>query len=164
MKRVIWLALMVASPLAMATESTPEQTSAAETKLDRDLRMTDTDRDGSISRAEAEQAKAQLLVTNFDKIDADKNGALDRTEIKGFLEAVQKAIQAQQDEHLKEFSRRLKAADKNKNGKLTKKELAAAKDKLPSLESNFDAIDANHDKSITMEEILAFAKNGQPQQ
>lgn len=162
MKRVILLALMIASPLAMATEGAP-QSSETTTPFERDFSKTDTDMNGSLSRAEAEQAKAQLLIANFDKIDIDKSGALERTEIKSFLEAIQKAMQAQQEEHLKEFSRRLKAADKNKNGKLTKKELAAAKDKLPSVESNFDAIDANSDKSITMEEILAYAKANQPQ-
>jgi Ca2+-binding EF-hand superfamily protein len=161
MKRILWLALMVSSPLAMATESavTP-QSSAAETPFERDFSKADTDMNGALSRAEAEGAKAQLLTVNFDKIDANGDGELDRKEIQGFLQtAMQNAMQAQQEE----FLRRLKAADKNKNGKLTKKELASAKekDKLPGLEKNFDAIDANRDKSITMEEISAYAKANQ---
>ena len=160
MKRVIWLALMVASPLAMATEGTvTPQASAAETPFERDFSKADTDMNGAISRAEAEGVKAQLLTSNFDKIDANSDGGLDRKEIQTFLQTtIQSAMRAQQEE----FNKRLKAADKNKNGKLTKKELSAAKDKLPGLEKSFDAIDANSDKSITMEEIVAYAKANQP--
>lgn len=162
MKRVIWLALMVASPLAMATEGavTP-QSSAAETPFERDFSKADTDMNGTISRPEAEGVKAQLLTANFDKIDANSDGGLDRKEIQTFLQtSIQNAMRAQQEE----FNKRLKAADKNKNGKLTKKELASAKDKLPGLEKSFDAIDANKDKSITMEEIVTYARANQPQQ
>lgn len=159
MKRILWLALMVSSPLTMATEGAPTA-SAAETPFERDFSKADTDMNGAISRAEAEGAEAQLLTVNFDKIDANGDGELDRKEIQSFLQtALQNAMRAQQEEFLK----RLKAADKNKNGKLTKKELASAKDKLPGLEKNFDKIDANRDKSITMEEITAFARANQPQ-
>ena len=160
MKRILWLALMAASPLAMATEGavTP-QSSEAETPFERDFSKTDTDMNGAISRTEAEGAKAQLLTVNFDKIDANSDGGLSRQEIQGFLQtAMQNAMRAQQEEFLK----RLKTADKNQNGKLTKKELASAKDKLPGLEKNFDAIDGNHDKSITMEEITAYARANLP--
>ncbi|HZW25407.1 MAG TPA: hypothetical protein VFF26_07980 [Gallionella sp.] len=160
MKRIIWLALMVASPLAMATEGAP-QANAAETPFERDFSKADTDMNGAISRAEAEGAKAQLLTANYDKIDANSDGGLDRKEIQTFLQTVvQNSMRAQQEEFLK----RLNAADKNKNGKLTKKELASAKDKLPGLEKSFDDIDGNKDKQITMEEIVAYAKANQPQQ
>lgn len=158
MKRVIWLALMIASPLAMATEGAPPA-SAAETAFERDFSKTDTDMNGTLSRSEAEHAQAQLLTANFDKIDANSDGGLDRKEIQSFLQtAMQNAMRAQQEEFLK----RLKTADKNKNGKLTKKELTSAKDKLPGLEKNFDVIDGNSDKSITMEEITAYARANQP--
>lgn len=160
MKRILWLALMtIASPLAMASESqTAPQSAGTETPFERDFSKADTDMNGAISRAEAEGVKAQLLTANFDKIDTSGNGELDRKEIQTFLQTtIQNAMRAQQEEFLK----RLKAADKNKNGKLTKKELKAAKDKLPGLEKNFDAIDANRDKSITMEEIAAHARANQ---
>ncbi len=160
MKRILWLALMtIASPLTMASESqTAPQSAETETPFERDFSKADTDMNGAISRAEAEGVKAQLLTANFDKIDTSGNGELDRKEIQTFLQTtIQNAMRAQQEEFLK----RLKAADKNKNGKLTKKELKAAKDKLPGLEKNFDAIDANRDKSITMEEIAAHARANQ---
>lgn len=160
MKKILWLALMVASPLAMATEGTATpQTTEADTPFERDFGKTDTDMNGALSRSEAEQAKAQLLIANFDKVDANSDGELDRKEIQTFLQAsIQNAMRAQQEEFLK----RLKTADKNNNGKLTRKELTSAKDKLPGLEKNFDAIDANSDKSITLEEIVAYARANQP--
>lgn len=159
MKRIIWLALMIASPLAMATEGAP-QASEAETPLARDFHKADTDMNGAISRAEAEGAKAQLLIANFDKIDTNSDSGLSMEEIRIFLQTVvQNSMRAQQEEFLK----RLNAADKNKDGKLTKKELSSAKDKLPGLEKSFDGIDANKDKQITMEEIVAYAKANQPQ-
>lgn len=163
MKKLLCLALMIASPLAMATEgaATPANETATASPFERDFSKTDTDMNGAISRSEAEGVKAQLLVANFDKIDSNSDGGLSRQEIQAFLQtAMQNAMRAQQEE----FNKRLKAADKNKNGKLTKKELAAAKDKLPGLEKSFDAIDANSDKSITMEEIVAYARAQQPQQ
>ena len=161
MKKILCLALMIASPLAMATEgaATPTTEAAATSPFERDFSKTDTDMSGAISRTEAEQAQARLLTANFDKIDADSDGGLSRQEVQAFLQtAMQNAMRAQQEE----FNKRLKAADKNKNGKLTKKELASAKDKLPGLEKNFDAIDGNHDKSITMEEITAYARANLP--
>ncbi|MDP2143677.1 MAG: hypothetical protein Q8J80_06040 [Gallionella sp.] len=161
MKKFLCLALMIASPLAMATEgvATPTAETAATSPFERDFSKTDTDMNGILSRSEAEHAQAQLLTANFDKIDANSDGGLDRKEIQVFLQtAMQNAMRAQQEEFLK----RLKTADKNKNGKLTKKELSSAKDKLPGLEKSFDAIDANSDKSITMEEIVAYARANQP--
>ncbi|OGS83894.1 MAG: hypothetical protein A2061_05080 [Gallionellales bacterium GWA2_59_43] len=159
MKKILWLALMTASPLAMATEGAVTPANEAATPFERDFSKTDTNQDGAISRSEAEQAKAQLLTVNFDKIDANSDGGLGRQEVQGFLQtSIQNAMRAQQEEFLK----RMKAADKNKNGRLSKKELSSAKDKLPGLEKSFDAIDGNKDKQITMEEIVAYARANQP--
>ena len=47
---------------------------------------------------------------------------------------------------------RLKAADTNADGMLSRAEAAA----LPRIAENFDAIDANKDGQITMEELRAF--------
>jgi Ca2+-binding EF-hand superfamily protein len=47
---------------------------------------------------------------------------------------------------------RLKAADTNGDGMISKEEAKA----LPRILKNFDAIDANHDGQITMEELRAF--------
>lgn len=53
---------------------------------------------------------------------------------------------------------RLKAADKNGDGKISREEANAS---LPRLAKNFDAIDTNKDGFVTKEEMRAFhEKNG----
>ena len=52
------------------------------------------------------------------------------------------------------FMERLKAADTNGDGMISKSEAAA----LPHLAANFDAIDANHDGQVTVDELHAFMK------
>lgn len=49
---------------------------------------------------------------------------------------------------------RLKAADTNGDGMISRQEAAA----LPMIARNFDAIDANRDNQVTVEELRAFHK------
>src|SRR5438045_6256515 len=49
---------------------------------------------------------------------------------------------------------RIKQADTNGDGMLSRDEAKA----LPMISKNFDAIDANHDNQVTMEELRAFHK------
>lgn len=53
-----------------------------------------------------------------------------------------------------ELHKRFSAADANGDGKLTREE---AKGKMPWVYSHFDAIDAPHAGSVTMQQIAAFA-------
>ena len=61
--------------------------------------------------------------------------------------------------HRGAFMERLKAADTNGDGMLSKSEAAA----LPRLARHFDAIDANHDGQVTFDELRAAmqAKRGE---
>ena len=52
------------------------------------------------------------------------------------------------------MAERLKAADTNGDGMISRDEAKA----LPRILKNFDAIDANHDGQLTMEELHAFHK------
>ena len=54
--------------------------------------------------------------------------------------------------HAGAFMERLKAADRNADGMLSRDEAAS----LPRISQNFDAIDANKDGYITFEELRAF--------
>jgi len=56
--------------------------------------------------------------------------------------------------HRGAFMERLKAADTDGNGMLSKQEAAS----LPHIAQNFDAIDANHDGQVTLDELHAFMK------
>ena len=56
--------------------------------------------------------------------------------------------------HRGAFMERLKAADTNGDGMLSKSEAAA----LPHIAKHFDAIDANHDGQVTVDELHAFMK------
>ncbi len=153
MKKALGLMMLLAMSGTVLAEETAAPSGEQISPFERDFRKADANSDGALSREEAEQAKAQLLVTNFDKIDGDKSASLSRDEIKGFLQsAVQNAMRAQQEE----FIKRLNKADKNKDGALTQKELKAVE--LPGLSKNFEAIDANKDKKITMQEINEFAR------
>ncbi len=49
-----------------------------------------------------------------------------------------------------EFEQRFRAADKNKDGKLTRDEAYAA---FPRMPQYFDEIDSNHDNAITLAEV-----------
>ena len=63
------------------------------------------------------------------------------------------------ERHRGAFMERLKAADTNGDGMLSKDEAKA----LPHIAKNFDAIDANHDGQVTGDELHAFmqAKRGE---
>jgi Ca2+-binding EF-hand superfamily protein len=53
------------------------------------------------------------------------------------------------------FMERLKAADKNGDGMLSREEAAS----LPRISKHFDEIDANHDGFITFDELRAFGQS-----
>ncbi|HEX5363870.1 MAG TPA: EF-hand domain-containing protein [Gallionella sp.] len=153
MKRMayLYLTLAMASPLAVAADGVDALLENKEpaTPIERAFNKLDANHDGVISRGEVQLKQTALLLDNFAKIDENKDDGISLQEFQKFLET----LRAKQEE----FFNRLKAADKNGDGEWTLKELKSAKAKLPSLEKNFDAIDSNHDKKITAQEIDAFA-------
>lgn len=94
----------------------------------------DTNKDGQLTRAEAE-GEAQRL---FDRLDANKDGALTRPEADEGLRAVAK----------EEIEARFKALDANGDGRVT-----AEESKLPA--RFFDRLDKNDDQAVTLEELQA---------
>jgi Ca2+-binding EF-hand superfamily protein len=101
----------------------------------------DTDKDGTISKAEWDAL--------FNKIDTNHDGKLDKTE----MEAYHKAMWEQRRAEMKaEFEAKFKAADKNNDGALTRDEFKAA---FPRMANRFDEFDTNHDGKVTMSEMEA---------
>jgi Ca2+-binding EF-hand superfamily protein len=128
-----------------AYAAVPTQASSAEAQFDKLFSAVDADHDGAISKTEATQ-KAPAMVEAFTNIDTDRNGLLSKQEIKTFTVAMLKSREA--------FTRQLDAADKNKNGQLSKPETK----KIPKLFDNFAAIDANHDGQLVIQEIVAYLR------
>jgi len=104
------------------------------------LQAADTNADGRISREEA-QAALPRLFERFDLIDANHDGFVTVEE----MQAARLAHRgAGRGEGWKQW-------DANGDGRLSREEVATA----PRLSQQFDAIDANHDGFVTVEELQA---------
>lgn len=107
----------------------------------------DKDRDGFISRTEAQPHKH--LAAHFDKIDANGDGKLSQDEWQQWS----KDMRAQAVER---FDQEFKAADTDGDGRLSKAEVAASK--MPGLAAHFDKLDRNGDGQLSKEELQAGYK------
>lgn len=144
MKKIasLLLAATLCSPVYAAEKA---KTSKVDAQFDQMFNSVDADQDGKISKHEAE-LKAPAMADLFEQIDTDHDAALSKQEIKTFTAAMLKSRE--------EFTRRLEAADKNKNGKLSKEESKA----IPRLYDNFEAIDADHDGELVLKEISDYLR------
>lgn len=95
----------------------------------------DKDRDGLISRDEAQAAPR--LAKHFDKIDTNKDGLLSKNELAAARTRMKDAIYA----HI----------DTDADGRISRDEAA----RFPRLARHFDQIDANKDGHLTKDELRA---------
>ncbi|MGB1126881.1 MAG: EF-hand domain-containing protein [Opitutales bacterium] len=124
--RNILLCLMVV-PLIPAIAPAEDRTPG------KGIKKIDTDGDGVITLAEAEEADAQKLIKHFDTIDGDGNGELTRYELRT---------------HLK---KRREAMDRDGNGAISYDEAAHAG--AEKIVQHFDKLDINGDGEITRKEM-----------
>ena len=111
-------------------------------KLDAAFKAADKDNDGTLDK---EEAKAMPRVAkNFDAIDANHDGTVSMDEIKAFMKTAMR----------EKGEAAFKKADKDNDGTLDKEEAKA----MPRVAKNFDAIDADHDGTVSMDEIHAYMK------
>ena len=110
-------------------------------------KASDTDGDGSLSRAEA-AASSSWVDDRFDKLDANSDGQLTREE----MSAARKQGHEQMRGHAVE---RFKAADANGDGGI---DLAEAQTGLPRLAEKFSAVDADNDGRLTPDEFKSFRR------
>lgn len=123
----------------------------------------DTNKDGALNKREVDGAAAPgfpIMKKNFDAMDKDKNGKVTLDERDSFLKAeAQRQMDARQAQAKKNFETLFSAADTNRSGGLSKKELdSAAAPGFPMIKSNFDAMDANRDGQVTVSERDDFLK------
>ena len=98
-------------------------------KRSRAMRLLDSDNDGTVDLDEAKRSASTL----FDKLDRDRDGALDRGELRGRLSSAQFAAAdpdkdgtLSKDEYLKAVEDRFKAADRDNDGTLDERELRSS--------------------------------------
>jgi Ca2+-binding EF-hand superfamily protein len=107
----------------------------------------DTDKDGTLDREEVKT----VCTHNFDKMDTDKDGTVSKEELNVCGRHMNdKKSKAMHKKHSKEFT----AADTDNDGTLTKDEAQ----KLPRVSKNFDAIDADKDGTLDRQEVHQFMR------
>lgn len=68
-----------------STEETPKKQAGYLATFDEHFKTADQDSDGALTRDEAENARMNRIVDNFDRLDADKDGKLTRNEIRALV-------------------------------------------------------------------------------
>jgi Ca2+-binding EF-hand superfamily protein len=128
-KLILAVSLAVLGTAALADPGTPGK------GLER-FKAADTNADGMISREEARVALPKIY-EHFDRIDANKDGQITFEELRA--------------SHQHALGARLKKADTDGDGKLSRAEVA----QMPRLAAHFDEIDTNKDGYLSKEELQA---------
>jgi Ca2+-binding EF-hand superfamily protein len=116
-----------------------------EGRMEAAFKKADKDNDGTLDK---EEAKAMPRVAkNFDAIDADKDGTVSLDEVKASMKAMKKGMH-------EKGKAAFEKADKDADGTLDKEEAKA----MPRVAKNFDAIDADKDGTVSLDEIHTFMK------
>jgi Ca2+-binding EF-hand superfamily protein len=137
--------ILVASSLTLAAAVPAASFADQASRLESAFKKADKDNDGTLDKEEAKSLPR--IAKNFDVIDADKDGTVSLDEVKAAME------------HRKGMHQKGKAAfekaDKDADGTLDKEEAKA----MPHVAKNFDAIDADKDGTVSLDEIHTFMKS-----
>ncbi len=116
------------------------------------FKILDKDNDGKISLEEAENAPKKKLAENFDLIDGNSDGFIDKEEVAKLSSMIQNGRKGKPNPEMI-----FKFLDRDKDGKLSRAEAENAPKK--KLAENFDLIDGNSDGFIDKEELMNLSKN-----
>jgi Ca2+-binding EF-hand superfamily protein len=143
MRATLLILFTVALPVVAAESLGPTDPAAFEQRF----KSADKDRDGKLTRKEAYEAFPRMPEF-FSEIDRNRDESITLEEVRRAMEKrVDAAIDASKASSLEQ---RFRAADKDGDGKLTRKEAYNA---FPRMPEHFDAIDRNRDEAITLEEV-----------
>ena len=152
-KPLICTALVLASGLAFAQDAGADREARrAEWQAKAEARFVeaDKDRDGRIDKVEV-QAFGDRMVRNFDRIDANRDGEIERSEM---ADARRHAAQGKRHQRMRTmhaYQRGLfKGMDDDGNGAISRAELG---DKMPRWSEKFEAMDANRDGKLSQGEV-----------
>ena len=113
------------------------------------FKLLDKDNDGKISQEEAENGPKKRLAENFDRLDANRNGFIEKAEIAEFSSKL-KAERKKGNPILL-----FKLFDRDNDDKISQEEAENGPKKR--LAENFDRLDANKDGFIKKAEIAEFS-------
>ncbi len=107
----------------------------------------DTNKDGALDFAEMQARRGDLTIEQFNAMDKDHNGLLNREELRA---AAQQRMQARAEE-------RFKKLDTNGDGGLTQQELNAGREKAEA--ERFKKLDTDGDGKLSEAEMKAGRQN-----
>lgn len=155
-KTFICTALVLASGLAFAQQANTDRDARhAEGKAKAQARFAAADKDGSgrIDRTEA-QAVGERLAKQFDRIDANRDGGLDKAELGDARRKLGRA--GHRMKAMVAHQRGLFVGmDDDADGAITRAELGA---KHKRWADDFEIIDANRDSKLTVQELKAYGR------
>lgn len=154
-KPLICTALVLASGIALAQAGNPDpEARRAEWQAKADTRFAEADKDadGRIDRVEA-QAFGERFNTHFDRIDANKDGELDKQELAQARRHGHRGRDGMRS-HMAYQRGLIKGMDDDGDGAVSRAELG---NKMPRWSENFATIDANKDGELSREELRAAA-------
>jgi Ca2+-binding EF-hand superfamily protein len=88
-KQTPWIAAATAAATLMLLPATLHAQSSIVAQVEARFKAADTNKDGKLSKAEA-KAKMPRIYSNFDRIDADKDGLVTLDQIKAAVSAAQR--------------------------------------------------------------------------
>jgi EF hand len=128
--------------LALAAATLASGTAVAQ---DNRFARADTDRNGTLSRAEVDRGLPGIA-PHFAEIDRNRDGSLSSDELRVWSASRKPRTEGGFAEHFRR-------ADTNGDGALTRAEADKA---LPRLGAKFDRIDANRDGKLTQDELRRY--------